>query len=309
MERSMSFELRKTFLSFRFLGLILAAGLSLSACGTSDSGEDASDSSEEAIQAGISSLSGSISLGSEGSAALASAQTWNPLTTVVSLFSVYAADACGVPAIKNACSSGVRSATYESCSGRRANYSGSVTLTFSEDSCRMSQSGDYVVRTVQMERSGFFGRTIETTSDTSTDYRGQSIGGGTKIERTGLTAFEVSILGVHKTSTLANGEQGFDIHTRTTSPLVISGQLNGTRTVNSGVVEVSHNLAEFLATFTLSNLEYNAAECCYPISGSISVEYTGSRTGTRTIEFDGSCGSANIDNQGVAKVLALPGCD
>jgi hypothetical protein len=305
----MKLPLKKLAPSLKIAALMVSLGLSVVACGASDSGEDAADGAEEAIQAGMSSLSGSISLGSESSGALASHQLWNPISSFASLFTVYAADQCGVPAIRNQCVEGVRSATYEACSGRRGSYSGSVTLTFSQSTCRMTQSGDSATRTVEMQRTGFHGRTIQTTSQSSADYRGITIGGGTQIERTGVSALEVSILGLHKTATLSNGEEGFDIHTRTTSPLVISGQLNGSRTISSGVIEVSHNKAEFLATMTLADLEYDADECCYPIAGSVTVEYSGSQTGSRTIEFDGSCGSVNVENQGVQKVLSLPGCD
>lgn len=305
----MKLNVNQNRVSLKAAALMICLGVSLVACGASDSGEDAADGAEEAIQAGMSSLSGSMSFGSESSGALASTQSWNPISSLASLFTVYAADPCSVPAIRNQCSDGVRSATYEACSGRRGNYSGSVTLTFSEATCRMSQAGDSVTRTVEMERTGFYGRTIQTTSQSSADYRGITIGGGTQIERTSLTAFEITILGLQKTATLSNGQEGFDIHTRTTSPLVISGQLNGSRTISSGVIEVSHNKAEFLATMTLADLEYDADACCYPIAGSVTIEYSGSQTGSRSLEFDGSCGVVNVENQGVQKVLSLPGCD
>jgi len=118
----------------------------------------------------------------------------------------------------------------------------------------------------------------------------------------------VAIAGLHKERTSAAGKKVIDISLRTTAPLVLTGISGDSLTVASGTVEVIHNLAEYTATFTSENLVYDSSACCYPTSGTISVAYDGSITGTGSVAF-GSCGTATFTRNSVEKAVTLAGCE
>lgn len=286
----------------------MCLSVALSACGSADEGNDATSAADESIQAGLSALSGAVNSGNDGSTSFASIKPTLYEKLLSGLTVEAAVSTCGIPARSDSCSSGVKSASYSNCSVGRQTYSGDVTLNFSDSSCSMSSINDYVVRTVDLSRTGFFNSTITTSSADHLDYRGNTIGGGSKLTRTGIGSLSLRMLGVRKLRTRATGASVYDIQSRTTSDLQLVGTWDGNRTIQSGSLEVIHNLAQYTATFSFDNVQYNKATCCYPTSGSISVAYSGSVSGNATVTF-ASCGVATIVNNGVTKNLNLAGCE
>lgn len=208
-------------------------------------------------------------------------------------------------------STGTKTATYSNCdiTGRSFTLSGSVTLTYSNNSCTLGV-GDYVTRTFDHTISGPRGGAIQTTSALRSDYRGVQIGGGGKLTHTAVTSWTLELLGKHKIGT-RNGRTLFDASARTTTPIAISNSLTRSgRTISSGVVEVNHNVANFTATFVANASQplVWSSLCCHPVSGRLDATYTGSIVGSGSITFNG-CGSAELSKDGSTRTLSLGYCE
>ena len=207
-----------------------------------------------------------------------------------------------------ACDNGVKSSTFEDCSSFRGLVvaSGNITLDYSQNDCSMGSDGDQVARTYNYEIVGPRGGQLDVSSDDHEDYRGNTIGGGAVLTNT-AAGHSLEILGKHKVFT-RNGNIRRDRSIRTTEPLEISGGLRrSVRQVNNGQLEIIHNLAEFTATYTAEDVVWSSS-CCHPVSGSLSVEYTGSVEGTASITFN-SCGQAEIERNGETSNVEFTYCE
>lgn len=205
---------------------------------------------------------------------------------------------------------GVKLATYSNCAvgyGGIYKLNGYVSLDYSANSCSLNV-GENVSRTFDWTISGPRGRSLQHTSAHRSNYLGQSVGGGGQLSHTASTQWQIDIAGKHVIAQSASGRSIFDISVKTSTPVVVSGSLDrSNRTIASGQIDVYHNLAKFTASFAPQNLVYSST-CCYPVSGSINVTYTGSVTGSGSITFNG-CGSATLTRAGSAKNLDLSYCE
>jgi hypothetical protein len=114
--------------------------------------------------------------------------------------------------------------------------------------------------------------------------------------------------GKHHSFVGRRGREVYNVSLRTLQPIVITGGLSrANRLVNSGQIEVNHNLAKFTALITPSNIQWSS-DCCHPVSGSLSVTYSGSKTGTSTVTFQG-CGSAQVNDNGQSEDIELSYCE
>ena len=211
-------------------------------------------------------------------------------------------------AVYNTCQSGVKTETYSSCVPGLSNFTlnGSVTLTYSNSTCDLSAVGSYVTRTYDLDLSGPHGGELSVSSATQSDYRGTSYGGGGKLTVTN-TGWNLEILGKRKVLSFKN-EKLFDVSVRTTAPLVVTGSLSrGSRVINSGQLEVNHNVAGFTGLFVAQNLQWSNA-CCHPISGSFNVTWSGTKTGSATVTFQG-CGQASVNENGQTRNIELSYCE
>lgn len=185
------------------------------------------------------------------------------------------------------------------------NWSGSVQLDFANGStCSFSGVGDYFVREVEFTRSGPRG-SLFTTSNSRTNYEGNSISGGIRIEKT-LGGFEMDILGQSKVLTSNRIGTVFDVSVVTPVPLEMNQLARNGRRISSGTLDIYHNRAQFKASHTFNNVEWSA-NCCYPTSGSISVTLSGSRTASGTVTFNG-CGNVTTTFENT-KSFELSNCE
>jgi hypothetical protein len=208
----------------------------------------------------------------------------------------------------SSCDSGIKSAIYNACeiSGTAYSITGQVSLTYSNASCALANDGDYVNRTFDLDISGPRGGVVSHSSANASDYRGTSYGGGGQLTKTS-SGWEIDVLGRHSAMTFRNRNL-YNVSVRTLSPINITGSLSRTaRVVSGGQLEVNHNLAEFTAVFTPTDLAWNGS-CCHPVSGSIAVNYSGSKTGSATVTFNG-CGSASIDEDGQQRTIEFSYCE
>lgn len=131
----------------------------------------------------------------------------------------------------------------------------------------------------------------------------------TDIPSTGVTVSMASgvrtvvIHGLHKIMKTKDQKTISD-HTITSTGLSIQGlRTAGTRQV-SGAMTLFHNLASYKAVHTFSAVTWGQAACCFPTSGSISSQLTGSVSGTTNLTFNAGTDSAKC---GEATFQALDG--
>lgn len=218
-----------------------------------------------------------------------------------------ASNECARPYFQS-CESGVKSAIYNGCSvgTRGASYSGEATLSYSDSSCQMLSYGDYVVRTYDIVFTGPKGFTkINISSEPSQNYLGETHSGGGRLTKT-ATGYELEVLGRNQQVNF-NGRLVASQSIKTTTPIqVVGGLARTSRLINGGELVVSRNLAKYKAKFTPNNVQYSNS-CCHPVSGSLSITYEGSKTGSATLTFLG-CGSAQYEKDDLKRDVTLSYC-
>lgn len=292
--------------------LILIALVMSVTLGCSKKEEDGSsltvNSVEAVVESGVTMLSGMADEESGSSLALETkANELKPSIFEQAFVSRAYADSCS-RAYYQSCSSGVRSVDYNACTVPYTlrSLNGNVTLTYSDSSCSMATTGNTTTRTYNIDITGTRGGKISHSSDTYTDYSGDAYGGGGRLTKTG-SGWNLDILGRHTQFTY-NGLEIFNVSTRTLSPVSVTGSLSrSSRVMSGGQIEVNHNLAAFTATMVPQNLQWSGS-CCHPISGSLDVTFSGSKTGTATVTFAG-CGTATVDQDGQSNSIQLLYCE
>ncbi len=291
---------------------VLSLMLALAACGKRNQTDDNSaqslsvDPVEASVESGLTMISGMADEQAGSSYAQMTSQqkgsVWQMLLGPQAL-----ADAC-TRAYFQTCNSGVKEANYNAClvSGTSRSITGSVDLSYSHTSCTLSTNGDSVTRTYDLEISGPRGGVVSHQSAVASDYRGSSYGGGGRITKTNA-GWDLEVLGRHSQMQYRSREV-FNVSTRTLSAMQITGSLSRSgRTVTGGQLEVNHNLSKFTSVIVPSNLQWTNS-CCHPTSGSLSVTYSGSKSGSATVTFQG-CGSATVDQGGQQQQIELSYCE
>jgi hypothetical protein len=198
----------------------------------------------------------------------------------------------------SACSAGVRTRQYDACAIGAATLDGSVTLTFNRaDLCAMISTGDTVTRTADFTLTGPYGGTLMVSS----------AGGGQTVTRT-AAGFDYSVQGMKRVLTTAAGRTLFDIDTRTTAPLVVTGSSRADFKIVSGTLEVIHNLAAYTVALTPDNLAWSAS-CNCAVSGTLTGTVTGGKlSGKSTSVTLTGCGQADVTVDGDTEHVTLDRC-
>lgn len=264
---------------------------------------------EAVVESGVSVLSGSLDEQANNSFAFMSVKTnsiWNTL-----LIDKAFAASCS-RAFAKTCVDGLKEIDYSNCtlpSGVRT-MSGKVSLAFSDSGCSMVSTGNYVVRTYNTEISGPRGGVVYNSSDSKEDYRkgtSNTYGGGAKITKS-ASGHNLEILGKHK-SFIKRGRELFNVSVRTLSPLVVTGGLaRADRKVSNGQLEINHNIAQFTSVVTATDIKWGDCSC-YPVSGSLSIAFSGKKTGSSTVTFSSECGVASLEENGQTSKIELSYCE
>lgn len=300
------------------LGIIVClASTALVACGRRQLLDNLNDSAgldtvETSVESGVTAISAVAD--DQAGSNLASGQLLRTQDYVAKIWQQLVpqawADSCSRP-IFELCiptvSGSERSAVYASCPlARGASLSGWAKLTYTDANCQVDV-GDQVNRTFDLNISGVYGGQLSISSQSQTDYRGITYGGGGLLERLTANAWSLAVLGKRKVLTYA-GKTRFDVSVRTTSPVGLYNTLSRSgRVIDGGQFEVNHNRAKFTATYVPQNLAYSGS-CCHPISGKLLVNYAGSVTGSAEVEFNG-CGSATLTKDGLSRSVDLNYCE
>lgn len=218
-----------------------------------------------------------------------------------------ASDGCQRP-IFEACINGIREAIYNNCSpaNSKASVNGYIRLTYSQNNCSMANVSDKVNRTYEVTISGPRGGSATLSSANKSDYNGDVYGGGGQLTKT-ASGFDVDVLGKN-ISLDYKGIELYNVSIRTLATVHVTGTLSRqNRLVDGGQIQVNHNKAKFTALFEPHNLQWQSG-CCYPVSGSLSVTYSGSKTGSATVTFNG-CGLAKHSDGIQEKPVVLNYCE
>lgn len=272
--------------------IILAASCGVNA--------DLDDSTSTAVELGVTTASNALDDLTSGAAFTRGPGSGSPTGRA----------ACTGRPVSSICNSGVKTKTYDECSlGATAfTLDGSVTLTYTDSGCNMIATGNAVTRTFDLVATGPFGGTTQSTSEAHTTWDGVALTEGVLIEKT-AGGHTVKINGVRRTRKRFSGSQIFDfsVNTVADAPVVVEGSLDwANRILRSGKIEVHHNIAEFTTTLELSNLA-QSSDCCYPTSGTISFNQTGSITAQGNVVFTG-CGAGTLTIGAESSTFAYASC-
>ena len=144
------------------------------------------------------------------------------------------------------CAGGVRARAFDHCSVGAATLDGAVTLTFSDiHSCAVTVAGDSVNRTADFTLTGPYGGTLAVSSP----------GGGQTLTKSS-TGFDYAVAGMHRVLTGPGGNTLFDLSTRTTTPIHLTGTSRADLVIVSGALEVARSPAA--ASSTASRPRYRS---------------------------------------------------
>jgi hypothetical protein len=268
------------------------------------------DPVEASLESGLSSLQG---LGDEQSggnfAQVSTPANHSPLyfLNVLLLEKAYASGC--QRAVFQSCMSSSKQATYSQCEvpGTSFQLNGSVQLSYSDAACGLSSTGNTVTRTYNTTYSGPRGGQLTFSSALQSDYKGNSYSGGGRITRT-AGGWNIDVLGKHK-SFQWRGNTLYSVSMRTLAPHQITGSLSrSSRVLDGGTLEVNHNIAQFTVLVQPQNVQWTNS-CCHPVSGSLNLNFSGSKTGTATLNFSSQCGLASLVESGQTKEIQLSYCE
>ena len=197
------------------------------------------------------------------------------------------------------CAGGVRARAFDHCSVGAATLDGAVTLTFSDiHSCAVTVAGDSVNRTADFTLTGPYGGTLAVSSP----------GGGQTLTKSS-TGFDYAVAGMHRVLTGPGGNTLFDLSTRTTTPIHLTGTSRADLVIVSGALEVTHNLAGYKVTLVPQNLTW-APTCNCAVSGQLTgtISSSGKLDGkSATVSLTG-CGKADVTIDGDSESVTLDRC-
>lgn len=191
------------------------------------------------------------------------------------------------------CNDGKQGAIFNACPTENPDitYYGFQALAFTDQTCSNNDPGDTFLHSFLIL---FVNTKTGATSAVSTlkhkDYREVEMGGGESFTLL-ADGFAYNLLGRRITY---NGLLvKIDISQRTPQPIVFSEDPQTKDRFVSGYFETNHNIAEFSSHIGFENVKWEPTNCCYPTSGTASVEFTGKVIGKGLAKFTG-CGKADI---------------
>lgn len=183
------------------------------------------------------------------------------------------------------------------CSVGAFQWSGSVELVFSNgSSCSLNSAGESFTREVDFTRSGRRGE-VKTT-------------GESKVTKNADNTYSINIISKNKKILRRrDGKTIMDVNVSTTEDLVVNQLARSGRQIQSGALEITHNLAGVIVNKSFNNLDWSDSSCCYPTGGSIAGTFTGNREGSFSVNFTGTCGELEAELNGEGFDFSLDNCE
>lgn len=196
------------------------------------------------------------------------------------------------------CDAGRRTRAFTNCTLGTATLDGQVTLAFSQAPlCAIVTAGDAITRTADFTLTGLYGGTLAVTSP----------GGGQTLTKT-ATGFTYAVAGMERVLKGPAGRTLFDVSTRTTAPIVVTGTSRGDLVIVSGGLEVTHHLAGYAVTLTPSNLAWRSTCNCAVSGGLTGTVAGGKHDGKSAAVTLTGCGEADVTIAGVTESITLDRC-
>jgi len=210
--------------------------------------------------------------------------------------SAYAAT-CWKPAFSACSTTGTRTKDFGGCMIGGATLEGTATLTFNRPLCVVLTAGDAVTRTADLTLTGRYGGTLAITSP----------GGGQTLTKT-AEGFEYSVGGMERVLTGPGGRTLFDVATRTTAPIVVTGSSRADLKVVSGSFEIDHKVAAYKVTLTANNLAWTSS-CNCASSGTLSGTVSGGKHDGKSASVTiTGCGEADVTIDGDTESVTMDRC-
>ena len=207
------------------------------------------------------------------------------------------AGTCWEPAFSACSATGVRTKDFGGCMIGGATLEGTVTLTFTQPLCAVVTAGDAVTRTADLTLTGRYGGTLAITSP----------GGGQTLMKT-ADSFQYSVGGMERIVTTAGGRTLFDVATRTTAPIVVTGSSRADLKIVSGSLEIDHKVAGYKVTLTANNLAWTS-NCNCASSGTLSGVVSGGKHDGKTASvMITGCGEADVTIDGDTESVSMDRC-
>jgi hypothetical protein len=288
--------------------------LSLSSCGEHDG--TASSSITEGIAAITTAISGFADDQANESYSYIQIKK-SPFLELLDQFKLQEAVAASCTrTVNQSCSSSKRSLDLSGCSySSSITATGTIALEYSDASCTILNTSDTVTRTFDgVQLKGVSNYTLYITSGNITNYSGASHSGGVRLTNNGDNTYNLVFLGLHKILQNGNGGTIYSHSIKSNSNSVISNTVtagslarNG-RKLTGGQIDIYHNKSKFTSSFTPVDLEWTSS-CCHPTSGYWNITFTGSRTGTATLNYSSTCGEATFTQDGENTEITLNYCE
>ena len=329
----------KRYLAVPAIAFVVTSGLVLSGCapkgsGAAGSGEAEADSETYSVESAVESVNSALA-DAEQSPTVAlgrPVEARTPRSFAGLLIPSAYAGTCGAdrfdPPLGSASCAGSTDdktvlSVFDDCSGGprdRFSLTGTITLTFDAaatcdnwiDALPLPTSGSVVRTSSDFTRHNPNGSTVTRVSDEHQNYLGETVSGGVKTEF-GLNQRRIHILGLHTVRTGPDGNVVFDHSVRTDdeNPLIVTGtRMENNRRVSDGKLKLDHNILGYTLETELAGLFWTS-DCCHPVDGKITFTRSGSKTGTKTVDFGtGVCGQVTVtDDAGTTETVELPACE
>jgi len=235
---------------------------------------------------------------------------------------IHSLAACSYDTARSSCSSLVTTVVWDSCTLSHTTSAGTVSATlkgtitetysgFGAAMCKLTGDNSTVKRLISATDPWVLtlasGATLTRDMDPGTAFDGTtfpSASQGTSIVRkesgtsNGLTCapsdrcYEITANGLHKTFKGPKGRTWFE-HIVDSNMTVKGKKSDGTRAM-TGTASIWHEVAQYKAVNTFTNVTWGSATCCYPTAGTISTVLTGSITGTTSMTFSTTCGEVSF---------------
>lgn len=213
------------------------------------------------------------------------------------------------------CSSGAMTVTLGGCTGLVGTWNGTLTATFNPTSVCGTVSSSGITggtasgNTITFTSPG--GITLTTASNYSVETDSNSSGysasesGGIQITcgASGCGSNRsINILGIHRKLNGPAGALLFDHTLNTPTALTVTGT-GSSKQIIAGTIQLQHNLLRFTASAQITQALTFSSGCCTPTGGQVITTFTsGTKSGSETMTFGPSCGSATVN--GTAVILA-----
>ena len=212
-----------------------------------------------------------------------------------------------------ACVAGGKSLSFNGCtsSSGALSFSGSMALQFSDNStCPTPLTNGFTSTLTTSDlkvTNSIEGTTLEISTASHSNYLARSLSGGLEAAMgSGSIALSIHSLSRHKTTTAGSLIYDHSVHSDV-GLTILGDRASGTRSA-TGSLYVDHNGDSFTAKITLTNLRWTDPTCCLPTEGSVDVVNSGSKTGTSTITFSGSCGRAKKSDGNTSTDFTFESC-